>query len=74
MYMEINPYRYTFDEICVFLLDYKEKGLHAYCNYQGHYLDSTNFDEEQAYLEVMGCTKEEYFMNVQSELTKNFKL
>ncbi len=57
--MEILP-GVTLDEAITGLLALKEKGLHAYCVFNGHVLHSDTVTVDSAYIQVMGCTKTEY--------------
>lgn len=60
----------TLDEAVNLLLIAKERGLKAYCDFNGHKLYSDNITVDSAYLEVTGQTKEEYNLSKKEYLEK----
>ena len=52
------------------LLEAKKQGKHAYCVFNDTYLYSDNVTMDSAYIEICGCTKEEYDKKVEEEILR----
>ena len=46
------------------------RGEHVFCRFNGHILHSEGITEDSAYIEVLGCTKEEHNKLVEELMEK----
>ena len=60
MEKEIDKYFGSIDQAVEYLLKAKARGEHVFCDYNGHKLHSDNVTLDSAYVEILGCTKDEY--------------
>ena len=60
MEKEIDKYFGSIEQAVEYLLKAKARGEHVFCDYNGHKLHSDNVTLDSAYVEILGCTKDEY--------------
>ncbi|MBQ6323225.1 MAG: hypothetical protein IJI22_00135 [Bacilli bacterium] len=58
----------SLEDVVNILLDAKEKGERAFCEFNGHILHSNDISMDSAFLEVVGCTKAEHDQKIKDYL------